>query len=142
VRAISKFRSLSRAERRSAAEAAVALTRASIELRMHSERAVGLLGRVSRGEAEPDATDAQVREALLVGRVIAGVARRLPWHPTCLRQALATQRMLRRRGIDCQIHLGVTGASDPAAHAWVTVGGRPVVGGQGIERFVPLAAFR
>jgi hypothetical protein len=133
---------LSAAGRRSAPEAAVELTRVSVELRMHSETAVGLLGSINRGDGEPAATDAQVREALAVGRVVAGVARRLPWHPTCLRQALATQRMLRRRGIDCQIHLGVTGASDPAAHAWVTVGGRPVVGGQGIERFVPLAAFR
>jgi hypothetical protein len=50
--------------------------------------------------------------------------------------------MLRRRGISSELHLGVTSASVGEAHAWVTVGGHPVVGRPGLERFVPLAAFR
>jgi hypothetical protein len=37
---------------------------------------------------------------------------------------------------------GVTGPVEGAAYPWVTVDGRPVIAGQGLERFVPLAAFR
>jgi hypothetical protein len=49
--------------------------------------------------------------------------------------------MLRRRGIACTLHLGVTNARVAEAHAWVTVDGEAVVGRPGLERFVPLAAF-
>jgi Transglutaminase-like superfamily len=35
----------------------------------------------------------------------------------------------------------VAGVGVSAAHAWVTVDGRPVIGRRGIERFVPIAAF-
>jgi hypothetical protein len=121
----------------------VHLTRATLELRLlPSRRTSALLGAVQHGTHEQEAGPDETREAQLVGVAVAGAARRLPWHPTCLRQALAAQRMLRRRGIDSRLHLGVTGATATEAHAWVTVAGRPVVGGQGLERYVPLAAFR
>ena len=130
-------------DRRRALEAVAELTRASIELRVApSSRAVGLLGTPSRGEADGEARGEQVREAEQVGRDVARAAARLPWHPTCLRQALAVRRMLLRRGIASQLHLGVTSPTVGEAHAWVTVGGEPVVGRPGLERFVPLAAFR
>ncbi len=129
------------ADRRCAVEATAQLTRATLELRLVPRaRTVGLLGGLQTGE-QPPAGAAQLREAERVGRIVAGVARRLPWHPTCLRQALAVQRMLRRRGIAGRLHLGVTGATEAAAHAWVTVDGHPVVGRPGLERFVALAAF-
>jgi Transglutaminase-like superfamily len=133
---------LSPADRRRALEAGVQLTRASLELAMmRSTRTVELLGAVRNGDrAEPVGATGQ-REAESLGRAVAAVARRLPWHPTCLRQALAVQRMLRRRGIASRLHLGVAGAGVNAAHAWVTVDGRPVVGRRGSERFVPIAAF-
>jgi transglutaminase superfamily protein len=50
--------------------------------------------------------------------------------------------MLRRRGIASRLHLGVTSPKVADAHAWVTVDEHPVVGGGGLERYVPLAAFR
>lgn len=131
------------ADRRCAVEAAAQLTRASIELRLvPRERTVGLLGALYTHEESHGRVGASgLREAERVGRIVAGVARRLPWHPTCLRQALAVQRMLRRRGIAGRLHLGVTHVAVGAAHAWVTVDGRPVVGRPGLERFVALAAF-
>jgi hypothetical protein len=123
-------------------EAGVQLTRASLELAMmRSAHVVELLGALPDGDpAEPVGAAGQ-REAERLGRAVVAVARRLPWQPTCLRQALAVQRMLRRRGIASRLHLGVAGAGVSAAHAWVTVDGRPVVGRRGIERFVPIAAF-
>jgi hypothetical protein len=129
-------------DRRRHLEAVAALTRASLELRiMPSRRTVGLLGILHREADTRPVERAQLGEAMLVGQVVARDARRLPWHPTCLRQALAVQRMLQRRGIPSRIHLGVRSSSELAAHAWVTVGDQPVVGGHGVEQYVPLAAF-
>lgn len=123
------------------AEAVVELARASAELALlPSSRIVPRLG--ERAMAEPVAGPEQTRAAALVGSAVTAAARRLPWHPTCLRQAVAASRMLRRRGIGGRIHLGV--ATEPgslAAHAWVTVGGRVVLGGGGADRFTPVAAF-
>jgi hypothetical protein len=107
-----------------------------------ARRTVALLGEVEHGGSDDNVAAAQLREAELVGAAVARVAARLPWRPSCLRQALAVQRMLHRRGIGGRLHLGLSNASERSAHAWVTVGGRPVVGGRGEERYVPLAAFR
>jgi hypothetical protein len=126
-----------------ALDAALQLTRASLELRLlPASRTVALLG-----EHQPEARRdhvvgvAKLREAEQVGRAVARVAQVLPWRPTCLRQALAVQRMLRRRKIACRLHLGVTHPSTGTAHAWVTVEDRPVVGQAGLDSQVPLAAF-
>jgi hypothetical protein len=64
-----------------------------------------------------------------VGAVVSQVAGRLPWHPTCLRQALAVRWMLRRRHIACECHIGVVKVAPFQAHVWVTVDGTVVVGG-------------
>ena len=123
-------------------EAVVQVTRASVELRvLPSRRTVRLLGAHQPAGADAQVPDDRLREALQIGGAVSRVSRRLPWHPTCLRQALAAQRMLRRRGIACKLHLGVTSPGALEAHAWVTVGGEAVVGRPGLERFVPLAAF-
>jgi hypothetical protein len=127
-------------DRRATVEAIVQLTRASVELRVvRSRAAVRLLGELQGSEVPVDTT--KLHEAELVGRAIARAAARLPWRPTCLRQALAAKRMLSRRRIPSRIHVGVTAPHSAEAHAWVTVDGLPVVGRPGLERFVPLAAF-
>jgi hypothetical protein len=142
TRAISAGVRLSSTGRRRALEAGAELTRASLQLRLvGTTRTMGILGALQTDDNAERAGATGQREAERVGRVVAAVARRLPWHPSCLRQALAVQRMLRRRGIASRLHLGVAFASVSAAHAWVTVDGRPVVGRRGIERFVPIAAF-
>jgi hypothetical protein len=123
-------------------EAVVQLTRASVELRLlPSPRIARLHGAQQPVRADEHVPGDRSVEAARIGRTVAGVSRRLPWHPTCLRQALAARRMLRRRGIACTLHLGVANASLIEAHAWVTVDGEPVVGRPGLERFVPLVAF-
>lgn len=133
---------LSGGDRRRALEAGLELTRASLELwLLPPARGVGVLGSLSTGEPAGPVADGRRHEAERVGRVVASVAGRLPWRPTCLRQALAAQRMLRRRGIPARLHLGVAGATAGSAHAWVTVDDEPVLGSRGIERFVALAAF-
>jgi hypothetical protein len=133
---------LPRGDRRRLLEATADLTRASVELRVAPKsRTVARLGNLQTTEAAGRVGPEQRAEAERVGRAVARVARRLPWHPSCLRQALAVQRMLRRRGIAGLLHLGVTGVGESAAHAWVTVDGHPVVGHHGLDRFVPLGTF-
>jgi hypothetical protein len=129
-------------ERRLAVEAMTELTRASLELRLMPKRkSVALLGTVSRGRTDEHVAAAELQAARRIGYAVARQARRLPWQPTCLRQALAMRRMLDRRNIPGRLHLGVRGRAEREAHAWVTVAGQPVLGGQGIESYVPLAAF-
>jgi hypothetical protein len=46
--------------------------------------------------------------------------RRLPYHPTCLRRSLTLWWLLRRRGIDGELRIGVRKVGDRLeAHAWV-----------------------
>jgi hypothetical protein len=131
------------ADRRLLLEATVEITRASIDLRVAPpSKTATLLGTPLRRDPSNRLAPRQKPEAERIGWMVARVARHLPWHPTCLRQALAVQRMLRRRRIISHLHLGVVSNPVGAAHAWVTVDGQPIIGEAGIERFVPLAAFR
>lgn len=121
-------------------EAGVALTRATLALRrVPEDQVASLLGTPSPPTPDPPAGPGP--EARRVGRAVIRAAGLLPWHPTCLPQALAAQRMLRRRGIAHEGHLGVTKAEPFEAHAWVTVRGTPVVGGP-IHHATRLASFR
>jgi hypothetical protein len=123
------------------AEAVAEIARATIALRVAAPgRAASVLGEVDTAPA-PAASLAQLRAARTVADTVARDACRLPWHPTCLRQAVAVQRMLRRRGIPGRLHLGVASVAEAEAHAWVTVGESTVIGAGERDRFVPLAVF-
>lgn len=80
--------------------------------------------------------------ALLLGRTTLAVAQRLPFHCTCLVQAVALTAMLRRRGLAADFRLGVrqseTGDSRITAHAWVEYDHTVVLDSEHHERFVPL----
>jgi hypothetical protein len=75
-----------------------------------------------------------------------GVARaaRLVPCASCLTQALAVEFLLTRRGLAAEIRIGVAKGDDGrlCAHAWVTSGGRVVIGGPlgALERYTPLTA--
>jgi len=111
-----------------AAEAALALAVANLAVRLLSQpRIVRLLGEPVERMAGPPAYPGT--RARLVAGAVTRVARFLPWHPACLPQAIATRWMLRRRGIECEAHLGVVATEPFAAHAWVSVHGTVVQGG-------------
>lgn len=93
---------------------------------------------VKRGET-PDAVAADAR-TLGVGKAVARVAERTPWRSKCLEQAIAAKAMLRRRGVESTLYLGV--AREPfGAHAWLRVGGLNVTGGQDVGRYAVVASF-
>ena len=75
-----------------------------------------------------------------VAWAVAAAARRTPWRSGCLEQAIAAKAMLRRRGIQSTLYLGV--ARDPvAAHAWLRVGDLNVTGGPDVARYSVVASF-
>lgn len=66
----------------------------------------------------------------------------LPFATSCLTQAYAAKTLLRRRGIDSTLYLGVDPRSgEPlAAHAWLRSGSVVVTGG-GREHYATVASF-
>jgi hypothetical protein len=74
----------------------------------------------------------------------------LPWRPTCLMQAVAARALLVRRGIACQLVLGVRGSAggggaspiELGAHAWLRCAGMTVTGEHEASHFQPIAVYR
>lgn len=46
---------------------------------------------------------------------------------TCLPRALIRARLLRERGIDARVHVGVNQTSEFRAHAWISVDAQPLM---------------
>lgn len=76
-------------------------------------------------------------------RAIEALARRVPWRTVCFQKGLALQLMLRRRGISSVLHYGVGRgeANELAAHVWISVAGKTVIGGDVQNRFHCLATY-
>ena len=66
-----------------------------------------------------------------------------PWmNAPCLPRALAAHAMLRRRGIESRLCLGVARERGAlSAHAWVEIGDAKIVGGAEAGGFTRLATF-
>lgn len=124
-------------------EAAVGLTVVGVVLSVLPFRIVArLAGRAEpSGQACPPPTADATASA--VGRAVEAAARRLPWRPACLAQALTACLMLRRRGVPSRLCIGVVAGEgrDFQAHAWLTAAGGTVCGGAAAEGFTPIAAF-
>jgi hypothetical protein len=51
-------------------------------------------------------------------------------HPTCLTETLTLSRLLGQHGIDTAVQIGVAGGNGfLAAHAWLELHGRVIIGG-------------
>lgn len=85
-------------------------------------------------------TTASVQARRAANRVVSA-ARRLPWHSTCLVQAVAGTFLLAVRGIrGSKIRLGVRkGENGLEAHAWLLLGDTILLGGREAANFVALA---
>ncbi|HXE75811.1 MAG TPA: lasso peptide biosynthesis B2 protein [Candidatus Xenobia bacterium] len=65
--------------------------------------------------------------AARVTQLVEGVYRRLPFSPTCLTRSLVIYRLLRARGIPCQLRIGLRKSGEALeGHAW-TETGRPAL---------------
>ena len=84
-----------------------------------------------------------------IGRMVATVARAMPFRALCLQQAVAARRMLRRRDVPATVYLGVSraaaGRATPgrgtAAHAWVEVGSQVINGDGNLGDYAVVARF-
>lgn len=91
--------------------------------------------------SEETMTDAK---ALKIGQAIARAVRYMPWESVCLPQAIAAQRMLRRRGLEWSLYLGVAREDvGPGlkAHAWLRSGSSILCGAQGHQQFSVVSVF-
>jgi hypothetical protein len=111
------------------AAALVALVRAAFRLTSFAATR-RLLERCAWRRSDPPHATAAAATAARVGAATRAAARRLPG-TTCLVEALTAETMLRRRGVESTLHIGVR-APAPAtpldAHAWLECAGLVVVG--------------
>jgi hypothetical protein len=77
------------------------------------------LGRVDRGDEA-----ARLERGRAAARLVDAAARRGVYHATCLPRSLVLWWLLRRRGIDADLRIGVCKeGGEFQAHAWVEYGG-------------------
>lgn len=83
-------------------------------------------------------------KALQIARAIARAVRYTPWESVCLPQAIAAQRMLRRRGMEWRLYLGVAREEEAPglkAHAWLYSGPIILCGAAGHQQFSIVSVF-
>jgi Transglutaminase-like superfamily len=130
MRTWQRFRALNAADRRLIVEGAAWLVFVRIGL---SVLPFLTLRRVlSRaGAIRPAPGDRSPVPAQRVAWAVTSAARHLPFATTCLIESLAAQAMLRRRGVQCEVRVGVRprqGRPALAAHAWVEHDGAVLLG--------------
>jgi hypothetical protein len=132
-----KFRRLERGRRELLIRAAVALSKASAAVAWLPFRRAIRFGSVELSPiCQNRLEDCQW--------AIEAVARRLPWRTMCIEKGLALQRLLRRNGTDARLHYGARhnlASGHLEAHVWVTVEGRPVIGGEEAAGFAEVASY-
>ena len=119
------LRPLTPAERRLLAAALVVLPTSVVMLRVLGYRRVQALAiRLSQGRRPPADRDSTVHAAT---RMVDLVASRLPRGPPASPGPSRSWFLLRRRGIETSIRIGVRQGDRPLdAHAWVELDGHPV----------------
>jgi hypothetical protein len=127
-----RFTSLDRPDRRLVLEAASLMAFVSTGLRLLSFSALRRI--LDHHVGSPTIGKTGQLDASAVGRVrwaITAVAARFP-SATCLVQALAADAILRRKGLACELRIGVRVRGDSVvpveAHAWVECDGAVVIG--------------
>jgi hypothetical protein len=112
-------------------------------------RDFGTMNDASGAVAVADCPEAAAKTGCEIGRMVETVARAMPFRALCLQQAVAARRMLRRRGVQATVYLGVNRASagrkaagqGNAAHAWVAVGSQVVNGDGNLGDYAVVARF-
>ncbi len=129
-------RRVEQAPRIAEAAALLAATRLLLVLspRVGAGRLIGRAGRPCSSSAAASPNAAKVARA---------VQRAACWivGSTCLNQALTGWLMLKRRGIASVVRVGARreSAGGMSMHAWLEVGGQPLIGREEASGFVPLS---
>lgn len=92
----------------------------------------------------PLITKRQYQRAILIGRLVRGIAPYTLWDSNCFPQAITAQLLLRLYGIPSALYLGLAKAHQSPtlqAHAWLCSGQVRVTGGFSFNQFTPVAQF-
>jgi Transglutaminase-like superfamily len=113
---------------------------------------VWLLGKKrlsNKGQPASVSSVKRQKEALLleIGSAVQRASRNVPWRTRCYVEAIVAKRMLKRRDIPCNIHLGLKkdlNTDTMTAHAWMTCGDIIVTGGpqKNLKEFTTISTFR
>jgi hypothetical protein len=138
-----RFASLGRSDQRLVLETALALALCWAGLRVLGFRTLLRIRDRYTPIAAPSPSDAPARIIDRVRWALTAMAARFP-SATCLVQALAGDTLLRRRGIACQLRLGVrpgaTSGGSIEAHAWIECDGAVAIGHiENLSTYEPLS---
>jgi len=134
VRTLARFLALSGADRRLLLRALAALLIVRVALSLVSVERLRLWAARTQTPGAPQPIER-------VAWAVSAVSRRLPG-ATCLVSALALQRLLSREGHPSALHIGVARHGQAfAAHAWVEVEGRTLIG-EVEDEYARLLAWR
>jgi hypothetical protein len=125
-------------------EAVVCLAIAAFAIAVLPFRHVGLLAARPIGPHRPKLSRQQrLSKVQRIRWAVIAAAARVPWGAMCFQRGLATQLMLRRRGIPSVLYYGASqdDRSGLRAHVWVRYGDIDVIGGENAYRFAVLATF-
>ncbi len=142
---IHKWRALSWGERGLLVETAVMSTFVWLCLRLIPFRFLAhyLLGQETQTITAQAILQANQQQAERIGRAIRVLSYRMPLRNRCLVDSIVAKLMLRRRGINTQLFLGL--AKDPdrnlLAHAWLSCGDFIVTGQENHKRFTVMTSF-
>ena len=139
---LSKFLGLPKARRALLAEAAFTLALARVALRVVPFRRLkAYMTRPVKGPEVAGVARAHLRKE--VAWAVRTAARHLPGDTVCFPRGIATQVLLRRRGVGTTLYYGVarTPETGPTAHVWVQDGAQGVMGYWHARCYTILAAY-
>ena len=109
------------------AEILVLYARARWQLRGNDIRSALAGMRAERRLTDPDGDPTAYAAGLRYGRAVRRVLGLLPSDSRCLMQSVVLDGVLARRGLLSMLVIGVRPGADFGAHAWVELGGRPLL---------------
>jgi hypothetical protein len=139
VSRVRKFLQLSTSEKQMLFQGLLLLPVFAVVLRLWGEHClVTALGESIPPTFNPERGIA-LQQAHTAARMVALAARYGPYRANCLKRSVVTYWLLRRRGIDCELRIGVRKESDEIeAHAWIECLGQPLNEGADVhQRFSP-----
>lgn len=127
----------------STGEASVFLLAAHLALMVVPFRHITRIVGVQAGETPKEDSPEAAEKAREVQHFVRLASRKLPWKPSCLVRCLAALGMLRRRGLESTLYLGVTPEDGGriGAHAWLRCGSVVVIGEKRMDDFSTLTSF-
>jgi hypothetical protein len=144
MKRLAKFARLPGPDRLLFLEAALWLGIARLAIRLVPFRRIAPFLGKHMTESPQRIAPAHRRFAERISWAIKTARRHMPWEGRCLVQAMAAKGMLKLRGFQSTIYLGLAKEGEVEnlkAHAWLRTGDMIVVGTRGNDRFTVVSTF-